>query len=157
MSAEKLDILYQDRVILVCIKPARVLSTDEPGGLPSLVREALANPIGSVPLSELARDKKNIVIDGNGATVLVHGKMTPMIFDNCENVTVRNIVFDYACPTMTEFTVLSDDGESVVIRINSDCLFRVENNELIWHGEEKSDGGYYWENKSFERGRRKIS
>ena len=43
MSAEKLDILYQDRDILVCIKPARILSTDEPGGLPSLVREALGD------------------------------------------------------------------------------------------------------------------
>lgn len=43
MSAEKLDILYRDRDILVCIKPARVLSTDEPGGLPSLVREALGD------------------------------------------------------------------------------------------------------------------
>ena len=40
---EKLNILYQDRDILVCIKPARVLSTDEPGGLPSLVREALGD------------------------------------------------------------------------------------------------------------------
>jgi len=40
---EKLQILYQDRDILVCIKPARVLSTDEPGGLPSLVREALGD------------------------------------------------------------------------------------------------------------------
>jgi len=38
---ETLEILYADRDILVCIKPARVLSTDEPGGLPSLVREAL--------------------------------------------------------------------------------------------------------------------
>ena len=38
---EKLDILYADRDILVCIKPARVLSTDEPGGLPSMVRAAL--------------------------------------------------------------------------------------------------------------------
>mgnify|MGYP003293989145 CR=1 FL=1 len=38
-----LDILYSDRDILVCIKPARVLSTDEPGGLPSLLREALGN------------------------------------------------------------------------------------------------------------------
>jgi len=38
---EKLDIMYADRDILVCIKPARVLSTDEPGGLPSMVRAAL--------------------------------------------------------------------------------------------------------------------
>lgn len=38
-----LEILYADKDILVCIKPARVLSTDEPGGLPSLVREALGD------------------------------------------------------------------------------------------------------------------
>ena len=38
-----LEILYADPDILVCIKPARVLSTDEPGGLPSLVRAALGN------------------------------------------------------------------------------------------------------------------
>ena len=38
-----LKILYMDREILVCIKPARVLSTDEPGGLPSLVRTALGD------------------------------------------------------------------------------------------------------------------
>lgn len=39
-----MDILYIDEDILVCIKPARVLSTDEPGGLPSLLRQALGNP-----------------------------------------------------------------------------------------------------------------
>ena len=38
-----MEILYQDRDILVCIKPARVLSTDEPGGLPELLREALGD------------------------------------------------------------------------------------------------------------------
>ena len=41
MVSDSLEILYADRDILVCIKPARVLSTDEPGGLPSLVRAAL--------------------------------------------------------------------------------------------------------------------
>ena len=39
-----MDILYQDDHILVCIKPARVLSTDEPGGLPDLLRQALMDP-----------------------------------------------------------------------------------------------------------------
>ena len=36
-----LDIQYCDADIVVCIKPPRVLSTDEPGGLPELLREAL--------------------------------------------------------------------------------------------------------------------
>ena len=43
-----MDILYSDRDIVVCIKPARVLSTDEPGGLPDLIREALGDPQADV-------------------------------------------------------------------------------------------------------------
>lgn len=36
-----MEILYSDDHIVVCIKPPRVLSTDEPGGMPELVRQAL--------------------------------------------------------------------------------------------------------------------
>ena len=36
-----MEILYQDEKLVVCIKPAGVLSTDEPGGLPELLREYL--------------------------------------------------------------------------------------------------------------------
>lgn len=43
-----MDFIYQDRDILVCIKPARVLSTDEPGGMPELVRNALGDPAADV-------------------------------------------------------------------------------------------------------------
>ena len=43
-----MELLYQDSQILVCIKPPRVLSTDEPGGLPELVREALGDPSADV-------------------------------------------------------------------------------------------------------------
>ena len=37
-------IVYQDEDILLCVKPPRVLSTDEPGGLPELLREAIGDP-----------------------------------------------------------------------------------------------------------------
>ena len=43
-----MKILYQDRDILVCIKPAGVKSTDEPGGLPELVRQTLGDPQANV-------------------------------------------------------------------------------------------------------------
>lgn len=36
-----MDILYTDKDMIVCIKPAGVLSTDEPGGLPELLRAEL--------------------------------------------------------------------------------------------------------------------
>ena len=38
-----MDFLYTDEHIVVAVKPARVLSTDEPGGMPELVRNALGD------------------------------------------------------------------------------------------------------------------
>ena len=43
-----MDLIYVDDDILVCLKPARVLSTDEPGGVPDLAREALGDPSADV-------------------------------------------------------------------------------------------------------------
>ena len=43
-----MEIVYRDSAVLVCVKPAGVLSTDEPGGLPELVRAALGEPEADV-------------------------------------------------------------------------------------------------------------
>ena len=43
-----MELVYIDDDILVCLKPARVLSTDEPGGVPDLCREALGDPKADV-------------------------------------------------------------------------------------------------------------
>ena len=45
---DKLDILYIDKDILVCIKPPKVLSTDEAGGLPELLRRQLGDEAADV-------------------------------------------------------------------------------------------------------------
>ena len=43
-----MELVYADADIVVCLKPARVLSTDEPGGMPDLVRQALGDPKADV-------------------------------------------------------------------------------------------------------------
>ena len=43
-----MELIYLDKDILVCVKPARVLSTDEPGGLPELLRQELGDPKADV-------------------------------------------------------------------------------------------------------------
>ena len=43
-----MELVYVDKDILVCVKPARVLSTDEPGGVPDLAREALGDQMADV-------------------------------------------------------------------------------------------------------------
>lgn len=43
-----MELIYTDKDIVVCVKPPRVLSTDESGGLPELIREALGDPKADV-------------------------------------------------------------------------------------------------------------
>lgn len=38
-----MQLIYQDRDVVVCVKPSGVRSTDEPGGVPDLVRQALGD------------------------------------------------------------------------------------------------------------------
>ena len=40
---DKPDILYMDKDIIVCLKPPKVLSTDESGGLPELLRREIGD------------------------------------------------------------------------------------------------------------------
>ena len=113
------------------------------------------NPNGLRRMAIFLKNKKNIVIDGNGATILVHGKMTPIVLDKCENIVIRNMTVDYACPTMSEFKIISNNDGVCVIKINSECLYRIEYNDLIWQGEYDKNGVPYWED-SYIGNRRHI-
>ncbi len=111
------------------------------------------NPDGSRYGAIYLKNKQNITIDGNGATIVIHGKMTPFIFDNCHNITLKNLAVDYACPTMTEFRIISDNNGECIIKINPDCRFRIEKNHLIWQGEDDKNGKPYWESDYIGQGR----
>lgn len=113
------------------------------------------NPDGARFTAIYLDGKKNITIDGNGATLLIHGKMTPLLFNNCENITIKNLTIDYACPTMSEFKVLSNNNGECIIEINKECLYRIEDNNLIWQGENDLNGVPYWED-SYIGNRRHI-
>ncbi len=102
------------------------------------------NPSGMRRTALYLKDKKDITIDGNGATILVHGQMTPVLFDNCDNITLKNLTIDYFCPTMSEFTVLENNNGVCRIKINDDCLYYIKKNEIFWHGEKGKKGNHYW-------------
>lgn len=111
------------------------------------------NPKGEKYSAIYLKNKENITIDGNGATILVHGKMTPLLFDNCKSITVKNLRIDYACPTMTEFTILENNNGECIIKINDDCRYRIEKGHLIWMGEKNKKGNPYWESDYIGPGR----
>ena len=63
-----MEILYKDETLLVCIKPAGVLSTDEPGGLPQLVRQELGDEKADVrTVHRLDRAVSGLMLLARGA------------------------------------------------------------------------------------------
>ena len=103
------------------------------------------NPDGRRSAAVFLKGKRGVTIEGNGAAILIHGKITPFVFDSCENITVKDLSVDYACPTMAEFTVLASGDGRCVLRVSRDTLFRVEGNRIYWRGENGPGGTPYWE------------
>jgi 23S rRNA pseudouridine1911/1915/1917 synthase len=63
-----MEILYCDEQVIVCVKPSGVLSTDEPGGLPDLIREALGDSAADVrTVHRLDRAVSGLIVLTRGA------------------------------------------------------------------------------------------
>ena len=63
-----MEIIYMDEAVIVCVKPAGVLSTDEPGGLPELVRRELGDEKADVrTVHRLDRAVSGLMLLARGA------------------------------------------------------------------------------------------
>ncbi|HBL40599.1 MAG TPA: hypothetical protein DDY98_03120 [Ruminococcaceae bacterium] len=103
------------------------------------------NPNGERFCAIYLEDKQDVTIDGNGATVMLHGVMTPFVFKNCKNITLKNLSIDHVRPTMSEYTVIESEPVQATLIIRAEFLYRVENNTLFWHSEPSVSGEPYWE------------
>ncbi len=108
------------------------------------------NPRGRRPVCLYMKNKKHITVEGNGASIIVHGVMTPLLFDGCEDLTLRNFTVDYAHPTMSEFSIEEALGDHRYrIRIAPDTLYDLVDTptgrRILWHTERGKDGQYLWQ------------
>ena len=63
-----MEIVYIDDSVILCVKPAGVLSTDEPGGLPELVRQELGDEKADVrTVHRLDRAVSGLMLLARGA------------------------------------------------------------------------------------------
>lgn len=103
------------------------------------------NPDGERFCAVYLNGKSDITIDGNGAKVMIHGKMTPFIFCKCRNIVMKNICFDHYRPTMSEFTVTDSAPGYAEIHISDEFAYRIRGNMLYWCGENNKSNEPYWE------------
>ena len=102
------------------------------------------NPKGERVVAICLQNKKRVVIDGNGATLQIHGIITPFLFDHCENVTLKNLTVDYTRPTMTEFWVESSENGQSILKMHADSLYEARDGKLFFCGETDENGNRYW-------------
>lgn len=79
----------------------------------------------------LIKEKKNIILDFCGATLVMHGKIQPFLIDLSENITIKNCNVTYERPPYTEALITEVTPEYVRLRLNEHCTCRVEDGKLI--------------------------
>lgn len=97
-----MDILYIDKDIVVCIKPPRVLSTDEPGGLPDLIREELGDSKADIrTVHRLDRVVSGVMVLARNAKAA--SELSRQIRDDAFQKEYAAVI--HGCPSQTEGTL----------------------------------------------------
>lgn len=83
----------------------------------------------------LIKDAQKITIDGEGAKIITHGEISSIVVDNSQDIVLKNITIDAADPSVTEMTVESVSGNTVIYNVHPTSNYSVSNNVLTWFGE----------------------
>lgn len=80
-------------------------------------------------------DINGLTIDGNGAELVFHGKMTMIAVAHCRQICLKNISFDFERPSTTELTYTKHDEKGVEVRFHKDARYEIENGRIHIYGE----------------------
>ena len=58
------------------------------------------------------RNKKNVIINGNGSTIICNRQSQAFYFENCENLTFSNFFIEYDPPCSTQGTIMAINGST---------------------------------------------
>lgn len=81
---------------------------------------------------------KNLVIDGMGNHVFFNNRCVQIECLHCENLTFKNLIFDYINPTVSEFKVVNKGKFFVDVIINKDTLYELKNGKLCFLADDNS-------------------
>ena len=83
----------------------------------------------------LLEGMRDFVIEGSGATLMFHGKMTMVALDSCRNVILRNLHFDFERPGGSELTYTDVDENGVEVALHRDSRYEIVDGRIRLYGE----------------------
>ena len=82
-----------------------------------------------------AENVNGLTIDGGGATLVFHGKMTMLSLYKCRDITLSNVHFDFERPGGSEITYSRVDDTGVVVKMHRDTRSEIINGKINLYGE----------------------
>jgi hypothetical protein len=85
------------------------------------VSNTVVTPLPPKPIGLWLRGLSDVVIEGEGSLLLMHGLMTPLSVDHSHNISVRDLVVDFPHPSVVEalVTAASLDGKSLDLMVHA--------------------------------------
>lgn len=77
---------------------------------------------------------KNMEIDCCGSNFIMDGKMTHIVFKNCENIKLKNLNIETVNPDVHKITVLKSSTFYVTFKVDETSKFCEENGNYYWYG-----------------------
>jgi len=84
--------------------------------------------------------RKNVTINGNGATFIFHGSVIPFLIENSTNIKIENLNIEYDFPFDLEGVVVANNQEEKTfdLKIHEDNKYKIKDDILYF-------SGYDWE------------
>lgn len=80
--------------------------------------------------------KKNVTINGNGATFMFHGSVIPFLIENATNIRIENVNIEYDFPFDFEGVVVSNNEEDKTfdLKVHEDNKYVIKDDILYFSG-----------------------
>ena len=100
-------------------------------------------------IHKIALDLKGIndlEIDFNNSTIILDGKMTNIVIENCENITLKNLTIETVQPNVHKIIILKASPFYITFKIDETSNYKEENGDYYWYGTDYIS--YFTENKN---------
>lgn len=101
---------------------------------------AKENPDQTKHIGLYFKDMHNVRLEGNGAWLITHGEMTPIVIDRCSNITLTGFTLTAADPTVPEVRIAAVDDSSITVDVTPPSRYDLADGDFCWVGEGWSFG-----------------
>ncbi len=89
------------------------------------------------PTALLVEDFDNLFIDGNGAEFICSGRLLPMAFINCNNLSIKNLSIDFDNPMMAQLEIIENNEKGIRFKPAKWVKWALDNkNDFYFYGKD---------------------